>query len=421
VSGSGPAAGAGAPEAISEGATRERQAFLYALAATNLLFLALDVASDWPRPEAVILSRALLGAALAGGAFALGRARTAAAARRAAVAGGVASALALGGVAWGAGGGQGFYLPLLPLTPLILFIAVPDVPAAVVASGAAAAVAGLGMLLAEGASPARLGLWSLAFASATGYALVGATFHRRTRARELAARQELAESERRRAAAERLALSGRLAAGVAHGVNNPLSAALTGVAYAQRALAPGGHEPADVTAVRHVLDESRGALERIRRLVLELSALATEADEEPEPVGVAQLLGEASRVAAVRGVVVHGAELSPGLPPVRARRLRLSQVLAGVLVSVAEGAHGATWSPVAVRVSAQDAGGRVALRLEGARGARAALESDLLVVLAREQLERDGAWLDVAEGPDGVHLTVWLPSAAAGAPAAAGA
>ncbi|HET9598123.1 MAG TPA: hypothetical protein VFP65_21220, partial [Anaeromyxobacteraceae bacterium] len=206
-------------ETTTEAASPERRAFLFALAATDLLFLAADLAREWPRPAAVAAGRITLAVVLAGCGFLLGRLRSAAAARRVTQVGGVASALAIALVAWGSGGADSFYLPLLPLTPLILFIAVPDVPSALVLAGAAASSAGLGLLAWEGNPASRLVLWALAYASGTAYALVGSVFHLRTRARAAAAIGRLEASERRRARAERLALAGQLAAGVAHGVN----------------------------------------------------------------------------------------------------------------------------------------------------------------------------------------------------------
>jgi signal transduction histidine kinase len=352
---------------------------------------------------------------LGGAAILLGRLRSAAVARRVTQAGGIASALAIAAVALGSGGAESFYLPLLPLTPLILFIAVPDVPSAIALAGLTGTCAGLGLLASEGAPAARIAVWALAYASGTAYALVGSAFHLRTRARAAAAIAGLEASERRRARAERLTLAGRLAAGVAHGVNNPLSAALATTSFLERSL--GERATPEDAELREAAAEVRASLERIRRLVRDLASLARDPpDEDRERCPVATLLDEAARIAAVRGVVVASRELRPPLPPALVRRGRVTQLLAGLLVSVAEAAR----AEGGIAAAAED--GTVALRLEPlppARGDRRALEDDLLVVLAREGLEEAGILVAVAEGPAGapaLHLT--LPVAPADAPRA---
>jgi signal transduction histidine kinase len=405
-------------ETTTEAASPERRAFLYALAASDLLFLAADLARRWPRPALVAAGRVALAVVLAGAAVLLGRLRSPAAARRVTQVGGVACALGVAVVAWGSGGSESFYLPLLPLTPLILFIAVPDVPSAVLLAGAAAAAAGLGLLVAEGVPAARVAVWALAYASGTAYALVGSAFHLRTRARAAAAIAGLEASERRRARSERLTLAGRLAAGVAHGVNNPLSAALASTGFLERALRE--RAAPDDAELRDAAAEARASQERIRRLVQDLSSLAREPpDEEPGPCPVATLLDEAARIAAVRGVVVAARELRPPLPPALVRRARVTQLVAGLLVSVAEAARAESVAPCAVRVAAAAEDGTIALRLEPlppARGDRRALEDDLLVVLAREQLEEAGIVVAVTDAPGGAPaLGLTLPAAPAAA------
>ncbi|MFL5299027.1 MAG: hypothetical protein ACJ79R_01625, partial [Anaeromyxobacteraceae bacterium] len=253
---------------VIEAAAPERRAFVYALGAANLLFLALDVASAWPHAAAVLLGRTVLGSALVGSALGLGRARTVGGARAIVTAGGVASAACLALVAWGSGGAHGPYVPLLPVLPMVLFIAAPDVPLAIAACGAVVPGPGMAMIAAAGAERAALALWAAAFASGTGYGVAGAVLHQRVRRREARALAELAVSEARRARAERLALAGRLAAGVAHGVNNPLASVLANVRYAEEAVARAALDG----DVGEALADARGGLERIRRLMLDLAA-----------------------------------------------------------------------------------------------------------------------------------------------------
>jgi signal transduction histidine kinase len=399
---------------VIEAAAPERRAFVYALAAANLLFLALDVASAWPHAAAVLIGRAVLGSALLGSAVGLGRARTAGGARAVVTAGGVASAACLALVAWGSGGAHGPYVPLLPVLPMILFIAAPDVPLAIAACGAVVAGPGLAMLAATGARGAALALWGAAFASGTGYGVAGAVLHLRVRRREAGALAELAVSEGRRARAERLALAGRLAAGVAHGVNNPLASVLANVRYAEEAVARAALEG----DVREALADARGGLERIRRLMLDLAAITADAPEQAGPLDVVSVVTEARRLAEVRGVVLERLHIAPGLPKVRSRRQALVHIVTGAVVGTAEAARGEGGAPAPVGIVAVAGEGGVVVTVEAfsaARPDRGALGDDLLVLLARERLEAAGGALQTFEGRRGPGLRLVLPAAAPGA------
>jgi signal transduction histidine kinase len=398
------------PSPAIEAAAPERRAFVYALGVADLAFTVIDVASGWPHAGAVLVARGLLASVLLGAAAALGRAREAQRARAIVVAAGALSAACLDVIAWGAGGMAGPYVALLPLLPIILFIAAPDVPRAILACGAVVALPGLAMVVASRPATAALALWTAAFASGTGYGLVGALLHVRVRRREAAAVRELAVSEARRARAERLALAGRLAAGVAHGVNNPLSSVLANVRYVEDAHARAGVEP-DVAEALH---DARHGLERIRRLVLDLAALTLDVREERGPIEIEPLVEEARRIAAVRGVTVEALELARPLPQVRGRRAALAQLVAGVLVSAAEAARGASGAPAPVRVAARRDGERVLLECEPVGPSPppdlSALEADPLVLLAREHLEGSGGALEVCPGSGGLALRMALPS-----------
>jgi signal transduction histidine kinase len=395
---------------VIEAAAPERRAFVYALGAVNVLFLAIDVASAWPHAAAVVLGRAVLGTVLFGSAMALGRVRTARAARAVMTLGGAAAAACLGVVAWGAGGAQGPYLALLPILPMILFIAAPDVPLALGACGAVVAVPGMAMLVAAGAEGPTLALWAAAFASGTGYGVTGAALHERARRREAQAVAALAVSEERRARAERLALAGRLAAGVVHGVNNPLASVLANVRYAEDALARASGD----RDVAEALADARHGLERIRRLMVDLAALTRDVPAECGPLDLVSVIAEARRLAEVRGVTLERLQLAPGLPPVRGRRQVLVQIVAGVLVSAAEAARGEGGAPSPVGIAARLEGSGVVVSVEALaapRTDRGAFGEDLLVLLARERLEDAGGALETFAGAGGPGLRLLLPAA----------
>ncbi len=348
---------------------------MYALGVADLLFTVIDVASGWPHAGVVVATRGLLASVLLGSAAALGRVRDARLARLLVIAAAVAAAACLAVIAWGAGGARGPYLPFLPLLPIVLFIAAPDVPWAIALCGTVVTIPGLALLIANGAPAASLALWCAAFASGTGYGLVGALLHVRVRQREAAALAELALSEARRERVERLALAGRLAAGVAHGVNNPLASVLANVRCAEEALARGRGD-ADA---REALADARHGLERIRRLMIDLATLTRDARDDGAPFDFELLVEEARRLAEVRGVTVESLDLARGLPPVR--------------------------GPLD--------GERLLLEVEplapAQRSDPRALEVDPLVLLAREHLEGSGGALEVFAGAGGPGMRLYLP------------
>jgi C4-dicarboxylate-specific signal transduction histidine kinase len=147
--------------------------------------------------------------------------------------------------------------------------------------------------------------------------------------------QALRLSETRRAHAERLAIVGRLASGVAHEINNPLAYVKANVNVLRRDLY--GPDPLSEGEVKEVLDETNGGIERICQIVADLKTFAREGTDELEPVELKELVDGAVRLASVR--------LPTGLRPaveipagvlVRANRRKLSQVLLNLLVNAGE-------------------------------------------------------------------------------------
>jgi C4-dicarboxylate-specific signal transduction histidine kinase len=163
--------------------------------------------------------------------------------------------------------------------------------------------------------------------------------------RELAAAREraeaaaaLARSEQRRATSERLAVVGRLAAGVAHEINNPLGFVRANVAFVREALqAPARRRGPDDAELEHALSDVELGVERIRRIVADLRGFAREDRDEPCGVAPAAALEEALRLSSLRTrgmrVAVHAPQ---PLGSVRMCRKRLVQVLVNLLVNAAD-------------------------------------------------------------------------------------
>jgi signal transduction histidine kinase/ActR/RegA family two-component response regulator len=140
-----------------------------------------------------------------------------------------------------------------------------------------------------------------------------------------ATRQELAAQQERLVQQERLATLGRLAAGIAHEINNPLAVALTNIE-----LASADNDPDPL-----LLEDARASLRRIRNIVADLSRVARPGDfEQVEAVPLDQVLAYAADV--VRVIVKGGMKIRIMTVPgtiVKGNRGRLEQVMVNLLVN----------------------------------------------------------------------------------------
>jgi signal transduction histidine kinase len=158
------------------------------------------------------------------------------------------------------------------------------------------------------------------------------------------------------AQSEQLARLGRLAAGVAHEINNPLTYVIHNLEYAV------GRKEArsSVSDLEEALDDARQGAERIRFIVRDLTALAPHDADKLETVHLASLLG--SCVKFVSHDLGDRARLvfDPG-PPLyaRANPTRLSQVFLNLLTNAAQAIEPGNPSSNIVRLSARSAGDMV--------------------------------------------------------------
>ncbi len=132
--------------------------------------------------------------------------------------------------------------------------------------------------------------------------------------------------------ADRLAAIGRLAAGVAHEVNNPAAFVSVNLGVLRDRFSSGKAGTADVLAI---LDESMAGMDRIREIVRDLKGFARE--RAHERVEVAQVVASALRMATheTRGRARVERALEAGLY-VDARAGRLAQVLLNLIVNAAQ-------------------------------------------------------------------------------------
>jgi signal transduction histidine kinase len=169
----------------------------------------------------------------------------------------------------------------------------------------------------------------------------------------------LAQVERRRllgrlAEAERFAALGRLAAGVGHEINNPLTYVSVNVDLAVAEIGlwlaqNGGGEGASfappsparaiekMTAVREMLDESRSGLRRIRDVVKNLQSLSRPPEPARELFSLNELLDES--LAMARNHLEHRATVVKNygdLPALLGDRSALGQVFLNLLLNAAQ-------------------------------------------------------------------------------------
>ncbi|WNG43483.1 two-component sensor histidine kinase [Archangium minus] len=231
-----------------------------------------------------------------------------------------------------------------------------------------------GTLLWLDAAPAVKAVpWLLLVAGSGAVGLQMSSFYRRLRqarkkadAEQRAVQAALVASQARVLEAERLAQVGRLAAGVAHEVKNPL-------AYVQanlRFLLEEWRQPmtgATDTEYTDALQETMQGVERIHQIVKDLTALSR-AEESVEGVGRCELspiIDASVRLASVRlkSLVKLSVEVPEALS-VRAESRRLGQVLLNLLLNAADAIEDSKVldGRVAVRVEVQ--AGRVRLMVE---------------------------------------------------------
>ncbi|MCP3101005.1 ATP-binding protein [Myxococcus sp. K15C18031901] len=193
-------------------------------------------------------------------------------------------------------------------------------------------------------------------------AIFGGKLYRRMRIAERQAERErtaalerLARSERLRAEAERsyseterLALMGRLAAGVAHEVNNPLAYVKSNLHFLTDAL----RDPApDLEELQRVLDETGQGVLRIQQIVTDLKRFSRETTDTDEACSLEDALGEAERLASVRlrSLCRVVREVALDVPRVRLSQRHLVQVVVNLLLNAADALDAAQFQPQAGR------------------------------------------------------------------------
>jgi signal transduction histidine kinase len=240
------------------------------------------------------------------------------------------------------------------------------------------------------------------------------------------ARAELVSAQDGLVRSERLASVGRLAAGLAHEIGNPIAAILG----FQELLLQGGFTP---TEEREFLEHMRRETERVSRILRDLldfarpAAAQAKAREAPGSAAdaIADVLALVKPQKAFRRLALE-VDVAPGLPPVSLAHPRLVQVLLNLLLNAADAVR-ADGGRVGVRASATPGGVRVDVDDDGpgidpAVGARlfepfvttkeVGKGTGLGLAVCRGLIEAAGGAIAAERSPlGGARFTIDLPAA----------
>jgi two-component system, cell cycle sensor histidine kinase and response regulator CckA len=176
------------------------------------------------------------------------------------------------------------------------------------------------------------------------------------------------EVEQRLQSRDRMASIGTLAAGVVHGINNPLSYVIANLEYVKRLLAKGPEklEPGVFGELADVLEDSLDGAERVRRIVSDLGSFS-------QPIEAAVLAVDLER-AAERALSVAANEIRHrarvvrqfgGIVAGQGTEAKLGQVILSVLINAAHSIEPGAIDRNAITVRTRhDAQGHPTLEIE---------------------------------------------------------
>ncbi|MFO0751971.1 MAG: ATP-binding protein [Thermodesulfovibrionales bacterium] len=151
---------------------------------------------------------------------------------------------------------------------------------------------------------------------------------------------------------EKLASLGRMAAGVAHEINNPLTGVLTFAHLLQRSLPPGSQELKDVEVI---IEQSNRCSQIIKGLLGFSHAISTEKQE----ININELLKGSLDIVSRKADFLNiriATRFDEALPLVRAGGLQLQQVFMNMIVNAADAMEGKGALTVSTRTAAGEEG-----------------------------------------------------------------
>ncbi len=285
----------------------------------------------------------------------------------------VISTVCVLGLAWRMGGVSSPYFVLVPAMPLGIALMSWQDRWMCLLSGGVGILGTLALVLWQGRGPAESLTWVLMLVGTTVLSNFLARQADQVQRAEQRARLErdrresleaLAFSEHRRAQSEKLALVGRLAAGVAHELNNPLAYVGSNVDYVRTELLAEGEVPR--TELVEVLDETRTGLQHIRQIVADLRGFARMDANEPAECVLADVVSDAIKLASLRlkHVAWLRVDVPRDLPEIFVVRQRLVQVVLNLVVNAGDSLEAHQVKEGEVRVTGLVEGNRVVVLVE---------------------------------------------------------
>jgi signal transduction histidine kinase len=347
----------------------------------------------------------------------------------------VGSTAATIALVWWTGGATSGYFGFLSALPFCVAVLLPGAIVWSTVSGLATTVAGVVMLLDSSVPRLEALRWigtagTLGLLAAIATRLSRSLLSRRIEAEQARAAmaERLAENARHLAETQQLAMAGRLAAGVAHEVNNPLAYLKANLGWFRERLAELG--AGDDPQLGEALQEAELGVDRIARIVADLRDASHRPAAQPCRAPIAEVVAEARRSASVRTAHVDvRVVLAPDLPDARMCRGRVVQVLVNLLVNAGDALAGMRDERAWVALSAEARDGGILLAVEdGGPGFPPALLPRALdpfvttkapghgmglgLALSREYVSAAGGRIRAANVPGGgARVEVWLAAA----------